>query len=94
MTAADLIGATTAGARRQIRARTIAIRIRRDIPHRHPEHHEAMRTDLVFGIEPVRELIAAAPGSIRTLYVRSGDGQRFEEEMDRRPYRGWASRLC
>ena len=51
-------------------------------PARHPEHHEATRTDLVFGIEPVRELIAAAPGSIRTLYVRTGDGQRFEEEMD------------
>ena len=51
-------------------------------PARHPEHHEATRTDLVFGVEPVRELIAAAPGSIRTLYVRTGDGQRFEEEMD------------
>ena len=37
----------------------------------------------VFGVEPVRELIAAAPGSIRTLYVRSGDAERFEEEMDR-----------
>ncbi len=51
-------------------------------PARHPEHHEDARTDLVFGVEPVRELIAAAPGSIRTLYVRTGDGQRFEEEMD------------
>ena len=37
----------------------------------------------MFGIEPVRELIAAAPGSIRTLYVRSGDEERFEDEMDR-----------
>lgn len=58
-------------------------------PERHgagryqPERHESTRTDLVFGVEPVRELIAAAPGSIRTLYVRTGDGQRFEEEMDR-----------
>src|SRR5271169_5722719 len=53
-------------------------------PHapQHPDHHEATRTDLVFGVEPVRELIAAAPGSIRTLYVRAGDGQRFEAEMD------------
>jgi 23S rRNA (guanosine2251-2'-O)-methyltransferase len=46
------------------------------------DRHEATRTDLVWGVEPVRELIAAAPGSIRTLYIRSGDGQRFEEEMD------------
>jgi len=50
----------------------------------HPAPHDAAaRTDLVFGIEPVRELIAAAPGSIRTLYVRSGDEERFEDEMDR-----------
>ena len=47
------------------------------------ENHAATRTDLVWGIEPVRELIAAAPGAIRTLYVRNGDGERFEEEMDR-----------
>src|SRR5271166_2305618 len=57
-------------------------------PHpqdRHPadNHAAAIRTDLVWGIEPVRELITAAPGAIRTLYVRSGDGPRFEDEMDR-----------
>lgn len=66
-------------------------------PHRHPERHgqqlgsdrhraephESTRTDLVYGIEPVRELIAAAPGAIRTLYVRTGDEHKFEEEMDR-----------
>jgi len=48
-----------------------------------PDNNPVTRTDLVWGIEPVRELIAAAPGAIRTLYVRSGDGQRFEDEMDR-----------
>jgi len=47
------------------------------------EHNDAPRTDLVFGIEPVRELLGAAPGAIRTLYVRTGDEHRFEEEMDR-----------
>lgn len=58
-------------------------------PERHgaerhvPDRNAAARTDLVFGVEPVRELIAAAPGSIRTLYIRTGDGHRFEEEMDR-----------
>ncbi|HLX38502.1 MAG TPA: RNA methyltransferase substrate-binding domain-containing protein, partial [Candidatus Binataceae bacterium] len=57
-------------------------------PPRHHErlgndHNDAPRNDLVFGIEPVRELITAAPGSIRTLYIRTGDEARFEEEMDR-----------
>jgi len=56
---------------------------RNQLPARAPERHEPTRTDLVFGVEPVRELLAAAPGSIRTLYIRNGDGQRFEEEMDR-----------
>ena len=36
----------------------------------------------MYGVEPVRELIAAAPGAIRTLYIRTGDEARFEEEMD------------
>jgi 23S rRNA (guanosine2251-2'-O)-methyltransferase len=52
-------------------------------PQHQPERHEAARTDLVFGVEPVRELVVAAPSSIRTLYVRSGDERRFEDEMDR-----------
>jgi 23S rRNA (guanosine2251-2'-O)-methyltransferase len=51
-------------------------------PQHQAERLEAPRTDLVFGIEPVKELIAAAPASIRTLYIRSGDERRFEEEMD------------
>jgi 23S rRNA (guanosine2251-2'-O)-methyltransferase len=50
---------------------------------RHATDNAAARTDLVFGVEPVRELIAAAPGAIRTLYVRIGDEHRFEDEMDR-----------
>ena len=53
-------------------------------PERHgAERHAPDRTDLVWGVEPVRELLAAAPGAVRTLYVRTGDGNRFEEEMDR-----------
>jgi|SRR5579872_2253858 len=55
----------------------------RNQDHHGADHSAAARTDLVFGLEPVRELIAAAPGSIRTLYVRTGDESRFEEEMDR-----------
>jgi len=52
-------------------------------PERHQNDNNVTRTDLVWGIEPVRELISAAPGAIRTLYVRTGDGERFEDEMDR-----------
>jgi 23S rRNA (guanosine2251-2'-O)-methyltransferase len=38
------------------------------------------REDLVFGVEPIRELIAGAPESIRTLYLRQGTRRRFERE--------------
>jgi 23S rRNA (guanosine2251-2'-O)-methyltransferase len=38
------------------------------------------REDLVFGVEPIRELIASAPESIRTLYLRRGTRRRFERE--------------
>jgi 23S rRNA (guanosine2251-2'-O)-methyltransferase len=38
---------------------------------------------LVFGVEPVRELIAGAPASIETLHVRAGDERRFANEMER-----------
>ncbi len=37
---------------------------------------------IVFGVEPVRELIAAAPQSIRRLYVRVGDEWRFATEIE------------
>jgi|ERR1022692_721312 23S rRNA (guanosine2251-2'-O)-methyltransferase len=48
-----------------------------------PERYEAVRTDIVFGVEPVKELISAAPGIIKTLYIRTGDERRFEDEIDR-----------
>jgi 23S rRNA (guanosine2251-2'-O)-methyltransferase len=38
--------------------------------------------EIVYGVEPIRELVAAAPGSIRVLYVKSGDEQRFATEID------------
>jgi 23S rRNA (guanosine2251-2'-O)-methyltransferase len=38
---------------------------------------------VVFGVEPVRELIAAAPESVRTLYVRDRDRIRFADEIER-----------
>jgi len=39
--------------------------------------------DLVFGAEPVHELIAAAPGAVRTLYVRTGLETRFAGDIAR-----------
>jgi 23S rRNA (guanosine2251-2'-O)-methyltransferase len=38
--------------------------------------------DLIFGVEPVRELLAAAPGAIRVLYVKAGAEARFAAEVD------------
>ncbi|MGA7871101.1 MAG: RNA methyltransferase substrate-binding domain-containing protein, partial [Candidatus Binatus sp.] len=38
--------------------------------------------EIVYGVEPIRELVAAAPGSIRVLYVKSGDERRFATEID------------
>jgi 23S rRNA (guanosine2251-2'-O)-methyltransferase len=38
--------------------------------------------EIVYGVEPIRELVAAAPGSIRVLYVKSGDERRFAAEID------------
>ena len=39
--------------------------------------------EVVFGVEPVRELIAAAPNSIEALHVRAGEERRFAAEMER-----------
>jgi 23S rRNA (guanosine2251-2'-O)-methyltransferase len=39
--------------------------------------------EIVYGVEPIRELVAAAAGSIRVLYVKSGDERRFANEIDR-----------
>src|SRR5215813_8730876 len=36
---------------------------------------------LVFGVEPIRELIAAAADAVRTLRIRKGDDERFRREI-------------
>lgn len=55
----------------------------RDRAHREYRAPAPARTDVVFGVEPVREMIAAAPGAIRSLYIREGDEARFKEEAER-----------
>lgn len=42
---------------------------------------ERERNDLIFGAEPLRELIAAAPAAVRTLYVKAGAEPRFAAEI-------------
>jgi 23S rRNA (guanosine2251-2'-O)-methyltransferase len=37
---------------------------------------------IVFGVEPVRELISAAPAAVQVLYVRAGAERRFAAEIE------------
>jgi 23S rRNA (guanosine2251-2'-O)-methyltransferase len=39
--------------------------------------------ELVYGVEPIRELVAAAPQVVRTLFVRQGEEGRFAPEIAR-----------
>jgi len=59
----------------------------RDYRRADSAEHETRRTsgndrEIVYGVEPIRELVAAAPASIRVLYVKSGDERRFAAEID------------
>ena len=40
-----------------------------------------MHGEIIFGVEPVRELISASPASVRTLYVKAGTQGRFTAEI-------------
>lgn len=65
----------------------------RAAPHPRPERRESRAApaapydapgrNLVFGAEPVHELIAAAPDAVRTLYVQHGLESRFQRETER-----------
>ncbi|HJU11734.1 MAG TPA: 23S rRNA (guanosine(2251)-2'-O)-methyltransferase RlmB [Candidatus Binataceae bacterium] len=39
-------------------------------------------TEIIFGVEPVREMIAAAPARIRRLYIKSDTEARFAPEIE------------
>src|SRR5262249_55444505 len=45
--------------------------------HRRPDE----APEIIFGVEPVREMIEAAPSRIRALYVKHGTETRFEPQM-------------
>ncbi|MGH7933573.1 MAG: 23S rRNA (guanosine(2251)-2'-O)-methyltransferase RlmB [Candidatus Binataceae bacterium] len=46
------------------------------------DHARHDNGDLIFGVEPVRELIAATPAAVRTLYLRAGTEARFRPEAN------------
>jgi len=56
---------------------------RHDAPGQYRGGAEHSGPDVVFGVEPVRELIVAAPNSIEALHVRTGEERRFADEMER-----------
>src|ERR1700682_2594076 len=47
-----------------------------------PNRVAADDREIVYGVEPIRELVASAPASIRVLYVKSGNERRFSAEID------------
>jgi len=55
---------------------------RLDADSREPRRNSSNDREIVYGVEPIRELVAAAPASIRVLYVKSGDERRFSAEID------------
>ena len=55
----------------------------RDAPAHGASARNLLGHDLVFGAEPVHELIAAAPGAVRTLYVRTDLLARFADDSER-----------
>ena len=65
------------------RARTPEPERRREYPAPQTGAPDTSARDLVFGAEPVRELIVAAPGAVRTLYVRAGLEARFADDIAR-----------
>jgi 23S rRNA (guanosine2251-2'-O)-methyltransferase len=46
-------------------------------------HNDDDRRQIVFGIEPVREMLAADPAAVQTLFIRARDEARFAGEIAR-----------
>jgi 23S rRNA (guanosine2251-2'-O)-methyltransferase len=45
------------------------------------DHRPREIPEIVFGVEPVREMIAAAPSRIGTLYIKQGKQTRFQPQI-------------
>lgn len=50
---------------------------------RRPPRAEQYRGEVVFGVEPIRELITANPSAIRTLFIDQREARRFAAELER-----------
>jgi len=50
-------------------------------PHKRYYRRSDELPEIVFGVEPVREIISAAPFHIRRLYVKQGTETKFEPQM-------------
>lgn len=68
--------------RRLFRRRHVQAGANRSIGYQSDKSRPAADGQVVFGVEPVRELIALAPGNIAVLYVRNGLGERFRAEVE------------
>jgi 23S rRNA (guanosine2251-2'-O)-methyltransferase len=53
-----------------------------------PHSAEARDREMVYGVEPIRELVAAAPEAIRALFVRRDEERRFAAEIEQVRKRG------
>src|SRR5713226_7890049 len=49
---------------------------------RPPHPARPARGEIIFGVEPVRELLVASPNAIQTLYVKAGSYERFGGEIE------------
>ncbi|HKD69064.1 MAG TPA: 23S rRNA (guanosine(2251)-2'-O)-methyltransferase RlmB [Candidatus Binataceae bacterium] len=53
-------------------------------PRPGPRHErQTERHQIVFGVEPVREMLAASPDAVQALYIRGRDQARFASEIAR-----------
>src|SRR5215469_4524543 len=73
------------GFRRRERPALERERGQRPTPRPAGEPHPAGTRDreTVYGVEPIRELVTAAPEAVRALFVRRGDERRFAPEIER-----------
>src|SRR5579859_4722430 len=55
---------------------------RRDAPRGPHRASPKTQGEIIFGVEPVRELLAASPNAIQTLYVKNGLYERFGGEIE------------
>ncbi|MGD0074635.1 MAG: 23S rRNA (guanosine(2251)-2'-O)-methyltransferase RlmB [Candidatus Binataceae bacterium] len=52
-------------------------------PHRDTISHGREPREVIFGVEPIRELLAAEPGAIQSLFVSQQSERRFAAEIAR-----------